>query len=122
MKILITGGPVYAKLDAVKIITNTFKGGLMAQLAENLIKSGPVHITYLTSKGSRLPEAGCYSNSLAIFYHDGFEDYKQKVPALAPHSDAVVLGAAVSNLIPMNPWKGKFPSHNYKVGDKIPID
>jgi len=36
--------------------------------------------------------------------------------------DAVVLGAAVANLIPVNPLKGKFPSHNYKPGDVIPID
>ena len=36
MKILITGGPVHAKLDAVKIITNTFKGGLMAELGKVL--------------------------------------------------------------------------------------
>ena len=34
MRILITGGPVHAKLDAVKIITNTFKGGLMAELGK----------------------------------------------------------------------------------------
>ena len=32
MKMLITGGPVHAYLDAVKIITNKFKGGLMAEL------------------------------------------------------------------------------------------
>jgi phosphopantothenoylcysteine synthetase/decarboxylase len=32
MRILITGGPVHAYLDAVKIITNKFKGGLMAEL------------------------------------------------------------------------------------------
>jgi hypothetical protein len=32
------------------------------------------------------------------------------------------LGAAVANLIPVQPWQGKFPSHNYKPGDIIPID
>ena len=35
-KILVTGGPVHAYLDDVKIITNRFKGGLMARLAEHL--------------------------------------------------------------------------------------
>ncbi|TSC83278.1 MAG: hypothetical protein G01um101419_108 [Parcubacteria group bacterium Gr01-1014_19] len=35
-RVLITGGPVHCYLDAVKIITNRFKGGLMAELAENL--------------------------------------------------------------------------------------
>jgi hypothetical protein len=34
MRILITGGPVHAYLDAVKIITNKFKGGLMAELGK----------------------------------------------------------------------------------------
>ena len=51
MKILITGGPVHAYLDAVKIITNKFKGGLMAELADKF-KFQPdgagVEITYLT--------------------------------------------------------------------------
>jgi len=41
---------------------------------------------------------------------------------MAPDFDAVVLGAAVCNLIPVEQIKGKFPSHNYKPGDIIPID
>lgn len=120
MKILVTGGPVHAKLDAVKIITNTFKGGLMAELADKLKVAdiNNVEITYLTAKGSKLP---C-TNNPTILFHDGFHDYMQQVIALAPQFDAVVLGAAVANLIPLTPWVGKFPSHNYKVGDRIPID
>ena len=117
MKILITGGPVHAKLDAVKIITNKFKGGLMCELVNNLADDDGVEITYLTAKGSKLPTA--VGN---IIYHDGFKDYYSIVINLAPQYDAVILGAAVANLIPMNPLEGKFPSHNYKVGDRIPID
>lgn len=117
MNILITGGPVHAYLDAVKIITNKFKGGLMAQLAEVLSLNAKV--TYLTTKSSKLPSQ---NPNLKVIYHDGFEDYRRQVAELAPQMDAVVLGAAVANLIPLNPLKGKFPSHNYKVGDKIPID
>lgn len=121
MKILITGGPVHAKLDAVKIITNTFKGGLMAELADRF-KMAPdghkVEITYLTAKGAKVP---C-TNNPTILYHDGFQDYYEQVLTLAPQFDAVILGAAVANLIPLNPLKGKFPSHNYKVGDIIPIN
>jgi phosphopantothenoylcysteine synthetase/decarboxylase len=94
MKILITGGPVHAKLDAVKIITNTFKGGLMADLADRLKMADPngIHITYLTSKGSKCPVAG----SPTILYHDGFHDYMKQVVELAPKYDAVILGAAVA--------------------------
>ena len=119
MRILITGGPVHAYLDAVKIITNKFKGGLMAELADRLKFVDPnVEITYLTAKGMKVPS----TNNPTILYHDGFDDYRYQVKYLAPEFDAVILGAAVANLIPMNPLKGKFPSHNYKVGDRIPID
>ena len=55
-KILVTGGPVHAHLDSVKIITNRFKGGLMAELADNL--SGLTEVTYLSPAklGSTLPK------------------------------------------------------------------
>jgi hypothetical protein len=120
MKILVTGGPVHAKLDAVKIITNSFRGGMMADLADRLKSAdiNNVEITYLTAKHSKVP---CL-NGPTILYHDGFPDYFKQVVELAPKFDAVILGAAVANLIPKNPLTGKFPSHNYKVGDTIPID
>lgn len=118
MKILITGGPVHAYLDAVKIITNRFKGGLMAELADTLQLRIGVEVTYLTVKGAKIPT----NEGVKVLYHDGFNDYRNQVSALAPHFDAVILGAAVANLIPLNPLKGKFPSHNYKPGDVIPIE
>lgn len=116
-KILITGGPVHANLDAVKIITNKFKGGRIAELADKMTGLG-ANVTYLTSKNSSIPK----DNKVNVIYHNGFDDYRQKILEMAPNFDAVILGAAVCNLIPMNPWKGKFPSHDYKVGDRIPID
>ena len=119
-KILVTGGPVHAYLDSVKIITNRFKGGLMAELADNL--SGLAEVTYLSPAklGSILPEN--QFENINLIEHVGFEDYMRIVLELAPQVDAVILGAAVANLIPANPFKGKFPSHNYKPGDIIPID
>lgn len=133
MRILVTGGPVHAKLDAVKFVTNRFKGGLMAKLADDLTeKVGSISVTYLCSKGSKEPE-----RTSNVVHHDGFHDYREKVMELAPEFDAVVLGAAVANLIPVcyyetwneqdgivfpegrvsMPLDGKFPSHNYKPGD-----
>lgn len=35
--------------------------------------------------------------------------------------DAFVLGAAVANLMPSDPWKGKFPSHEYSVGEEFDV-
>ena len=116
-KILVTGGPVHAYLDAVKVVTNRFRGGLMASLAHNLHLKN-CEVVYLTAIKYPVPDL----HAIKIIYHDGFEDYKQLVLELAPQMDAVVLGAAVANLIPLHPIEGKFPSHNYKPGDVIPID
>jgi phosphopantothenoylcysteine synthetase/decarboxylase len=82
MKILVTGGAVHAHIDDVKIITNSFKGGLMANLADRLREADHfgVEITYLTSKGSKCPIV----NSPTILYHDGFDDYMKQVLELSP--------------------------------------
>lgn len=119
-RILITGGPVHAHLDAVKVITNRFKGGLMCQLAE-MLSAYDARITYLCAPavGAQTPQA---SDRIEVVTHKGFDDYRSLVLEFAPSMDGVVLGAAVANLIPANPWKGKFPSHNYEPGDVIPID
>jgi len=122
--ILITGGPVHAYLDSVKIITNRFKGGLMADLADKL--HDKVNVTYLTSKAAVLPGNHDLDKhdkgNIHIVYHNGIDDYMEKVLGMTHNMDAVVLGAAVANLIPKNKIEGKFPSHDYKPGDTIPID
>lgn len=118
--ILVTGGAVHARLDDVKIITNRFRGGLMCQLSEALA-SYDVELIYLCAPavGAQTPKQ---NDRITVVTHKGFDDYHRKVVELAPSMDGVVLGAAVANLIPANPWQGKFPSHNYKPGDTIPID
>lgn len=118
-KILITGGPVHAYLDAVKLVTNRFKGGLMADLASDFATNFDAEVTYLCAKGSTLPVA---RDNLTVIYHDGFDMYQNLVLAMAPNHTDVILGAAVANLIPATPWKGKFPSHDYQPGDIVPID
>lgn len=119
-KILITGGPVHAHLDSVKVITNRFKGGLMCQLVEDLL-GYDTHVTYVCapSVGAVLPKE---HDRLTLVTHGGFDDYYRKVLELAPTMDGVILGAAVANLIPANPYQGKFPSHSYKPGDIIPLN
>ncbi|RKY70353.1 MAG: hypothetical protein DRQ14_09055, partial [Candidatus Latescibacterota bacterium] len=151
MKILVTGGPVYAKIDAVKIVTNRFRGGLMARLADELIGDEDVEVVYLCARGSAEPQMCVGPDDLGgreptsgnrIVYHDGFHDYRAKVLEMAPEFDAVVLGAAIANLIPVGcsgsfieeaqrvergepsgfvhlPLDGKFPSHDYKPGDHV---
>jgi phosphopantothenate-cysteine ligase len=116
-KILVTGGPVHAKLDAVKIVTNRFKGGRMAQLADGLAVLGH-DVIYLCAKGSVEP------TRCAVRHHEGFDDYARLVPRWALENDVVVLGAAVANLIPRpTAWslEEKFPSHNYNPGDMVNV-
>lgn len=138
MNILITGGPVHAHLDSVKIITNTFRGGRMLELAYDLAKYG-FEVTYLGAKHILREQLGRLAGELIdspntrhapgpddgpgvrFISHAGFDSYRTKVLELAIDADAVVLGAAVANLIPQNPWKEKFPSHDYKPGDVVDI-
>lgn len=121
-KILITGGPVHAHLDSVKIVTNRFRGGLMAGLAESLANFPGAQVTYLTAQsGSHIPNSSLASGPLDVVFLTGFDDYRKKVLALAPQHSDVVLGAAVANLIPANPWPGKFPSHDYNEGDIVNV-
>ena len=123
-KILISGGPVHAYIDDVKIITNKFRGGLMAQMAENFLEKDDINVVYVCTKQSKQPSKTKVgkNSSLKIVYHNGIYDYMDIILELAPDMDAVILGAAIANLIPKNKIEGKFPSHNYKEGDIIPID
>ena len=119
MKIVVTGGPVHAHLDPVKIITNGFKGRMMLEIAEDLTKKN-IEVVFICAKHVAPKDIGTYVGQVVV--HNGFEDYRDKVMKYAQDADAVVLGAAVANLIPLKPWKEKFPSHQYKPGDIIPID
>lgn len=115
-KILITGGPVHTKLDSVKMITNRFRGIRMRQLAIEIAAKGN-EVYYLSAKHvTSAPSLG-----VKPILHDGFDDYQRLVLETAPSMDAVVLGAAVANLIPKTPWKDKFPSHDYRPGDEVSI-
>lgn len=136
--ILITGGPVHAHLDSVKIITNAFKGGRMLELAYGLEKYVGDPVSYLGAKHVLKDQLGSLANLIDVpntthspgpgdgggvrfISHTGFDSYRKKVLELAPEMDVVILGAAVANLIPASPWKDKFPSHDWKVGDVLNI-
>lgn len=118
-RILITGGPVHAHIDDVKVVTNRFRGGLMARLAEELASRYDCFVTYLTSPGAAVPSE---MDNIHVVRHQGFYDYEKLVAQLAPTHTDIVMGAAVANLIPKSPIKGKFPSHNYNEGETVSIE
>ena len=113
-KILISAGPIPARLDSVKYLTNRFKGGLALKTAKELTRLGH-EITIVSWKHSGILVD---DNQTSIQVED-ILDYRDKV--LNCEADIYVLAAAVANLMPSNPWVGKFPSHNYKVGEQFDI-
>lgn len=112
-KILLTAGPIPARLDSVKFLTNRFKGGLALKTAERLQQLG--HNVHLVCW-----QFADLQTNLPIIYVEDVLDYYQKV--LSFEADAYILAAAVANLMPSNPYEGKFPSHKYQVGEKFNIE
>jgi|GEM_PF-1253105 len=121
-KILVTGGPVHASLDSVKIVTNRFKGGRMIALAEELGKRGH-DVVYLTARHLVKKSTTAAWKHMKWCGHNGFYDYIDLVLKCASESDMTILGAAVANLIPVPSWPldQKFPSHDYSEGDIVNI-
>lgn len=112
-KVLISVGPIPARLDSVKFVTNRFKGGLALKTANQLAQKGN-DVTIVAWKFTEL------KTDLPVVYIDDVVDYYKKV--LAFEADAYILAAAVANLMPSNPYEGKFPSHKYQVGEKFNIE
>ncbi len=123
-KILVTAGPIPAKVDSVKILTNKFRGGLALATAKRLSDDFEVEIIkwagtpYLYNGYLTFPTG--FFDGMSITNVDDILSYRDAV--LATDADAYVLAAAVANLMPTNPWEGKFPSHNYHVGEKFNIE
>lgn len=116
-KILVTAGPIPARVDSVKFITNRFKGRLALGTATYLKQVfGEDAVTVVAWKHTDL---SIHPDMPRILVED-VNDYVEKV--LSFEADAYVLAAAVANIGPKDPFEGKFPSHNYKVGETFPID
>lgn len=124
-KVVISCGPIPARLDSVKFVTNRFKGGLAFKTAARLIKQG-FDVTIVKWVHTELPgwlQYGEYSventkivSVTDVFaYYDWFKEY-------AKDYDAFIMAAAVANLTPSHPFVGKFPSHNYAVGERFNIE
>lgn len=112
-KVLISVGPIPARLDSVKFVTNRFKGGLAIKTAKRLSEMGN-DVRIVAWKFTEI------EIDLPIIRIDDVVDYYNTI--LATEADAYILAGAVANLMPSNPYEGKFPSHNYEVGEKFNIE
>lgn len=115
--VLISAGSIPAKLDSVKYIGNRFGGGLAARVAYNLHKYHNLGVTLLKWKYTR----GLEVTGVSVVEVDDVMEYLHYVKR-GPAHDAYIMSGAVANLMPANPWKGKFPSHRYNAGDEFKIE
>lgn len=118
-KIIVTCGPMPARLDSVKYLTNMFKGGLAFRTASYLAKQPDFEVTVVCWQYAQIPKDIADWHAL-VTVRDVFE-YYDWIVANANNYDAFVMAAAVANLTPVHPWEGKFPSHEYKPGEEFDI-
>ena len=124
-KVVISCGPIPARLDSVKFITNRFKGGLAFKTAEHLARETRYDLTVVKWKSTPMPDTDKVwwrSDNVHIVNVEDVFDYYNWYEANAAKHNAFVMAAAVANLTPSHPFEGKFPSHNYAVGEKLSIE
>ncbi len=121
MKILITAGTVYGRLDDNKLVGNRIRGIWATMFGQFLLNHGHevtllVPDTFDTSKISEHISDPSGDN-FKLLKHNGYDSYAEQCYALAPKVDAAVMAAAVVNWIPQTPFKGKMPTDGYREGD-----
>ena len=121
-KVVVSCGPIPARLDSVKFITNRFKGGLAFKTAHALMNQYNHGVTLVVWTHTDVPEYVAEHRNLSeiVRVNDVFE-YCEWFEKHARDYEAFVMAAAVANLTPVNPYKGKFPSHKYEPGEEFDI-
>lgn len=106
MKILITAGATWAKIDAVRVLTNRFTGKTGLHLARRLAKKGHA-VTLLIN-----PHALSKISGLKVVYFYYFEQFKEILEAILEknHFDVIIHSAAVSDYLPEESTLGKIQS------------
>ncbi len=116
MRVLITGGASWVKIDEVRILTNIFTGKTALFLAQEAKKRG-LHTTLIINPHciSKFPKG------IRIMPFKYFQDLKNKVVGeLKKNSYQLIIHAcAVSDYILKKPFKGKIPSERKELVLKL---
>lgn len=126
MKILISAGAVYGRLDDNKLVSNRSRGIWAEKFAEYLCNAGH-QVTLLVADTYRIDSQsggrvqGDWRDNLIVGRHKGFDEYLSLCQIMAPDMDAAVMASAVVNWIPAEPIRGKMLTKGYKAGDRIDI-
>ena len=102
-KVVISCGPIPARLDSVKFLTNRFKGGLAFKTAAFLADQG-FELTVIVWKGTEIPANVRRDNVEIVRVSDVF-DYCRWFENNASEYDACIMAAAVANLTPCHPYE-----------------
>jgi len=128
MKILITAGQVYGRLDDNKLVGNRARGIWALRFAKHLAepeKGNEVTLLLPDTMGSSEAvfqrHLGPHWLPVTVAYHNGFESYRDLCYEFAETHDAAVMAAAVTNWIPDAPVPGKMDTKGYKEGAKISV-
>ncbi len=107
-RILVTAGPTPVRIDAVRIITNKFRGTLGKLIAQEAYLLGAEVKLLLGDTGMPVPEY------LDVRYHSDFAQYRENtLSALTEQKyDGGIFSAAVADFQPKEVYPGKFPSEN----------
>jgi|SaaInlStandDraft_3_1057020.scaffolds.fasta_scaffold00405_5 hypothetical protein len=143
MKVLVTAGAVYGRLDDNKLVGNRVRGIWACKFA-GLLSSKGIDVTLLVPdtmgklrqidemvghwpsrgsciKGEDAGEYGGRNKAIKVVFQDGYDSYRDQCWALAPEMDAAIMAAAVVNWIPAEPVTGKMNTKGYEAGDIIQI-
>lgn len=106
MKVLITAGATWVKVDEVRILTNKFTGKTGLCLAQELRKSG-CSVTLLIN-----PHCAGKVKGVKAVYYRYFDEFKTAINKLLNKNrfDAIIHTAAVSDYKLKKPLKGKVSS------------
>ncbi len=114
MRILITGGATWAKIDKVRILTNIFTGKTSLFLAKYFLKK-KTEVTLLINP--HCIESFPRSRNIKIIFFRYFDELKKALKEELKRNkyDAIIHTAAVSDYVLKRPFKGKIPSNRKKI-------
>ena len=128
MRVLVTAGTVYGRLDDNKLVGNRVRGIWACKLAGYLASKEHQVTLLLPDTMGKNPDVGDYrpapgirAPAIRLLRHDGFDSYRDLCKAEAPRQDVAIMAAAVVNWIPKVPYCGKMPTAGYHVGDMIQV-
>jgi phosphopantothenoylcysteine decarboxylase/phosphopantothenate--cysteine ligase len=106
-KILITAGPTWVAIDAVRVLSNIASGETGIKLAEKLQRSG-ARVTLLLG-----PVAACCTDkAIKVVHFSFFDELRNKIIKELKENkyDSIIHSAAVSDFKPRHMHKGKLSS------------